>query len=203
MIGPDRPEASPPHAAVTRRLLLCTGLTGLTALLPGCAVLGNEMPLRVNLVGIDPLPGEGLEWRFMARLRLQNPSEQSFDFDGLSLDIELRRLPFASGVSSQRGSLPRFGELVLGVPVTVPAGALVRQGLSLLRRGGEVGRIAYAVRGRLGGNFIGGMTGATRFEAQGEIDWPPGPPASGTPGTPGTPRTLSPAIPPAASSNRS
>jgi len=179
-------------------------LTGLTALLPGCALFGNQTPLRVNLVGIDPLPGEGLEWRFMARLRLQNPSEQSFDFDGLSLDIELRRLPFASGVSSQRGRLPRFGELVLGVPVTVPAGALVRQGLSLLRSGGEVGRIAYEVSGRLGGNFIGGMTGATRFEAQGEIDWPPGSTAPGTPGssrTPGTPGT--PIPPPPAGTTRS
>lgn len=155
--------------SVQRRSLLWLLAAG--SLLGGCAVLSGAPPLRVSLVGFEMLGGEGLELRFMLRLRVQNPGEQNLDFDGLALDLALRGQPFASGVSNQRGTLPRFSDTVLGLPLSVPAGALLRQGLSLLRGAGAPARIAYAARGRLGGGPFGSM----RFESQGEIDWPPAP----------------------------
>lgn len=144
------------------------GSLGLLAL-GGCASLTERDPLRVNVAGVRALPGEGLELRFEVRLRVQNPGETALDFDGLAIDLELRDLPFASGVSSERGSVPRFGEAVLAVPVTVSATALVRQGLSLMQGQQRNKRIGYRLRGRLGGT---GLL-SRRFDARGELDWPP------------------------------
>jgi hypothetical protein len=130
----------------------------------------------VNLVGITALPGEGLELRFQVRLRVQNPSETALDYDGISLELELRNMSFASGVSSERGTVPRFGEAVIGVPVTVSATALLRQGLSLLQERADVSSIPYRLSGRLGGFGLVGR----RFQAEGQVDWPPVP-AAGAP----------------------
>ncbi len=159
---------------------------GGVGLLGGCAALGPADPLRVNLVGISALPGEGLELRFQVRLRVQNPGENSLDYDGISLDLELRDMSFASGVSAERGSVPRFGEAVLAVPVTVSATALLRQGLSLLQEQGEIKRIPYRLRGRLGAGPGSFSLGSRSFSAEGQVDWPPVP-ASRAPRAPAAP----------------
>lgn len=172
-----RPAATqaPATGSSPRRVWLrtATGLAlgGTAAMLAGCAALGGADPLRVNLVGLQALQGEGLELRFLVKLRLQNPGETALDYDGISLELELRDLSFASGVSNERGSVPRFGEALLSVPVTVSATALLRQGLSLMQQQGELTRIPYRLRGRLGGFNLG----TRRFDAEGQVDWPPVP----------------------------
>jgi hypothetical protein len=171
-----------PSRLQRRRLLLLAT----ASLFGGCAALTGVEPLRVSLAGVEMLAGEGLELRFMLRLRVQNPGDRNLEFDGLALDLDLRGQPFASGVSNQRGTLPRFSETVLGLPLSVPASALLRQGLSLLRGAGAPSRIPYAARGRLGGGPFGGL----RFESQGEIDWPPAP-AGAPPSPPSPPGTRS------------
>ena len=151
------------------RLSLGGGALAGGFVLSGCASLGAADPLRVNLVGITALPGEGLELRFQARLRVQNPSEISLDYDGVSLELDLRDMSFASGVSSERGTVQRFSEAVIAVPVTVSATALLRQGLSLLQGQSRITSIPYRLRGRLGGFSLGNRS----FDARGQVDWPP------------------------------
>ena len=143
-----------------RRTLL---LAMLILILGGCALWQRE-PLRVSVAGIEPLPGQGLEARFAVQLRIQNPNDKPLNFDGISLDMDLAGKSFASGVSDQSGSVPRFGEIVIAVPVTVPALAMVRQAIGLAR-GERVSKIDYEVRGRLGG---------TVFETLGNIPLPAG-----------------------------
>jgi LEA14-like dessication related protein len=138
--------------------------------LAGCAAWPLAEPLQVKLAGIDALPGRGLEWRMAVSLRVQNPNDQPIDFDGVSLTLELRGNEFASGVSDQRGQVPRFGETLLVVPVTVSAMAVVRQFYSLA--GDDRAKLVFAVRGRLSGSGFGG----TRFESTGTFDLPPAPP---------------------------
>ena len=63
--------------------------------------------------------------------------------------------------------VPGYGEAVLEVPVSVSGFTLARQMLDLLRGaagGGGSARVAYTLRGKLGGAF-----GGTRFDAGGEI----------------------------------
>lgn len=149
------------------RRLLCLALVA--APLAGCALSPFADPLRVELVGFDGLPGEGMELRFLVKLRVQNPNDREMAYDGVALDLDLRGQRFASGVAPLSGTVPRYGETVLAVPVTASAIALARQMLSVLRESerGGVGKLAYALRGKLGGV---GLTGA-RFESTGEFDF--------------------------------
>lgn len=148
-------------------LLLAAFLVSLV--LAGCASLVHREPVRINVVGLEPIPGEGMEMRFKVKLRVQNPNETAIDFDGLALDLDLNGRPFASGVSDRAGSVPRFGETLIEIPVSVSAIAVVRQALGVIEGvdGGKA-EVPYALRGRLAGGLLGGM----RFSDSGTLKLP-------------------------------
>ncbi|ALL65199.1 putative lipoprotein [Paraburkholderia caribensis MBA4] len=152
-------------ARFARLLLLFAALLALG----GCAGMFGSNPLRVTVAGIEPLAGQGMEMRFTLKLRVQNPNETPVDFNGVSVELDLNGKPFASGVSDQSGSVPRFGETVLGVPVTVPAFTVVRQAFAFADSA-QSGQLPYVLRGRL----AGGITGGTRFIDQGTLSLPTG-----------------------------
>jgi len=137
--------------------------------LGGCAGIFGSDPLRVNVAGIEPLAGQGMEMRFTLKLRVQNPNESPIDFNGVSVELEVNGKQFASGVSDQSGTVPRFGETVIGVPLTVPAFAAVRQAFAFADSA-QSGQLPYMLRGRL----AGGITGGTRFSDQGKLSLPTG-----------------------------
>ncbi len=141
-------------------LLACLGLAG-------CQALPNADALRVSVVGVEPLAGAGLELRFNVRLRVQNPNDAAVAFDGVAVDLELNGRPLASGVSDQTGSVPRFGEALLTVPVSVSAFAAVRQAMGL-SAAAERGELPYVVRGKL----AGGLFGTVRFSDSGTLRLP-------------------------------
>jgi LEA14-like dessication related protein len=160
-----------------RHARLATILAVVTLTLNGCAGLFGGDPLRVSVAGIEPVDGQGLELRFNVKLRVQNPNESAVNFDGVSLALELNGKPFASGVSDQSGTVPRFGETVVNVPLTVPAFAAIRQAFAFagavqagaVRADSEQsGQIPYILRGKL----AGGLTGTTRFVDQGTLSLP-------------------------------
>jgi LEA14-like dessication related protein len=137
--------------------------------LGGCALSPFADPLRVELAGLEALPGAGMELRFAVRLRIQNPNASELSFDGVALDLDLRGQRFASGVAPVQGRVPRYGETLITVPVTVSGLSLARQALGLMREGeqrGRLGKVAYRLSGKLGGV---GLAGA-RFESAGEVD---------------------------------
>lgn len=135
--------------------------------LAGCAGMFGHDPLRVNVAGIEPLAGQGMEMRFNLKLRVQNPNDTPIDYSGVSVELELNGKLFASGVSDQAGTVPRFGETVLGVPLTVPAFAAVRQAFAFADSA-QTGTLPYVLRGHL----AGGITGGTRFIDQGTLSLP-------------------------------
>jgi hypothetical protein len=147
-----------------RQLGRAAGPWLLLPLLPACALLPAQERLRVSVAGFDPLPGEGLELRFQVRLRVLNPNEAAIDYDGVFVEIDLQGRSFASGVAALQGSLPRYGERVLEVPITVSALGAVRQMLGLATGGPWPDKLSYQLRGRIGGGF-----GGQRFESQGEL----------------------------------
>ena len=104
------------------------------------------------------------------KLRVQNPSDSPISFDGIALNLELRGQDFATGVSDASGTIPRFGETVLTLPVTVSAGAIVRQVVSFIGQSNQGGNtsFSYVARGKLGGTGFG----AARFESRGEVQLP-------------------------------
>jgi hypothetical protein len=174
-IGPARCPKSPilePAMPTRRRCLSLSVQAMLAATLWGCSSLpGAAAPPRVTLAGLEPLAGEGMELRFAARLRVQNPGPDPLRYDGVSLELDLRGQRFASGVAPLRGEITGWEETVLAVPVSASALALAWQLFDLLRDAGRgpPERIGYALRGRLGGSGAGGG----RFSADGEIELRP------------------------------
>jgi LEA14-like dessication related protein len=154
---------------------LATTLAFVVLTLNGCAGMFGSEPVRVNVAGIDPIDSQGLEVRFNVKLRVQNPNESAINFDGVSLDLELNGKPFASGVSNQSGVVPRYGEIIVNVPLTVPAFAAVRQAFAFAGVT-QSGQIPYILRGKLAGGFSGGVTsglvGGNRFIDQGTLSLP-------------------------------
>lgn len=143
--------------------LLTTLLFVLT--LTGCAAFSHRDPLNVQVAGIQPLPGEGLELRMDVKLRIQNPNDMALDYNGVALDLEINGRRLASGVSDARGSVPRFGETVLSVPVTISAFSAARQALGLAENVG-MDDVPYVLRGKL----AGGLFGTQRFVERGTFD---------------------------------
>ena len=158
--------AAPSNRNTLRTFLLLLGAL-LVLGLAGCASLVHREPVRINVVGLDPIPGEGMEMRFKVKLRVQNPNETAIDFDGLALDLDLNGRPFATGVSDRAGSVPRFGETLIEIPVSVSAIAVVRQALGVIEGEGKA-EVPYALRGRLAGGLLGGM----RFSDSGTLKLP-------------------------------
>ncbi len=146
----------------------------LGASLAACAGMGARSPLNVTVAGLEPLPGEGLEARFLVKLRVQNAGDAAIAFDGVAVELDLNGRSFAQGVSDQQGVVPRFGETLFEVPVTVPASAVVRQVLGLMS-GSDYAKVAYRVHGLLNS----GALGAVRFDSSGEIALPAGLAAGG------------------------
>ncbi len=144
----------------------------LVATLGACASWAPRDPLHIDLVGLEPLPGEGLEVRFAVKLRVQNPNESAIDFNGVSLQLDINDQPLARGVSDQSGQVPRFGETVISVPVTISAYSVFRQawGASAHQPGQS---LPYQLRGKL----ADGLFGTRRFSDSGQLTWPPAQPS--------------------------
>jgi Late embryogenesis abundant protein len=126
------------------------------------------LSLLLAFSGCATMPGEGMEVRMAVRLRVQNPNDAPVDYAGVALTLELRGLDFASGVSDVQGTIPRFGEAVLVVPVTVSAYAMAKQVYTFAM--GERSKLDFVARGKLAGSGFGG----TRFESKGAFDLPAG-----------------------------
>ena len=136
------------------------------AAVAACAPIGLRESLRVNLAGLESLPGEGMESRWLARIRVQNPNDVSIAYNGLSAELDLNGKSFASGVSAAAGEIPRFGESVLELPLTVPAIAILRHVFGLIS--GDRSKATYRVHGFLNT----GTFGRAPFNSTGEVELP-------------------------------
>lgn len=136
------------------------------AALLGCASLQSKDPLQVTVAGIEPLQGQGLELRLNVKLRVQNPNDAPVEYDGVALEMDVQGKTFATGVADIAGSVPRFGESVIAVPVTISAFRMARQVMGAMK-GGGIGKIDYEMKGKLGGGFS-----PTRFVTRGSFDLP-------------------------------
>ncbi len=133
----------------------------------GCAALPD--PLNVSVAGVESLPGEGLELRMLVKLRVQNPNDREIAYTGTAVRLDVLGKAFASGVSGEGGTLPRFGETVVAVPVTVSVLRMVRQVMGMVD-GKPIDTVTYSMSGKL---QTGAMSSA-RFSGKGEFNLPKG-----------------------------
>ena len=132
-----------------------------TVALVGCATLGGREPIEVHVVRLTPLPSTAFEHRLRVDLRLRNPNDRSYEFDGLRfvLDVNGRRL--ATGLSNEPATLPRLGEVVVPVTTTTALLDVVNQIVAFGRE--PQPHFEYALRGKI---FLKGW-GKLSFENQG------------------------------------
>ena len=152
-----------PSTRIVRALLAGLLLSGLTA----CSSFAPRDPLHIDLVGLEPLPGEGLEVRFAVKLRMQNPNDRPIDYDGVALQLTVNDQPLASGVSDQSGQVPRFGEALISIPVSISAYSAMRQAWGAAGYTPGAG-LPYELSGKLGGSLFG----SARFTDSGTLKWP-------------------------------
>ncbi|MGC4071865.1 MAG: LEA type 2 family protein [Nibricoccus sp.] len=141
-------------------------LTGAMLMLASCANLRDHEPIQVSVAGIESLPGEGLEVRMLVKLRVQNPNDTAIDYNGVSLKLDVQGDTYASGVSDARGTIPRFGEAVIDVPVTMSTLRLAFQAFGHVRDGKAPEKLHYKLKGKLGGSPFGSM----KFATEGDLD---------------------------------
>jgi len=148
--------------AVLKVLAAFTALT-----LGACASLPGREPIQVTVVGIEPLPGQGMELRMLVKLRVQNPNDSALDYDGVYVKIDVMDSTFATGVSDERGAVPRFGESVIGVPVSI---SVLRVAFNAMRMldGKPVDKVPYKLEGKLSGPLLG----SSSFQSKGELKLP-------------------------------
>jgi LEA14-like dessication related protein len=146
------------HAVILSLLMLS---------LSACALFPNRDPLNINVVGIEPLQSQDMEVRFAVKIRVQNPNDTTISYNGVALDLEVNGQPLASGVSDQSGSIARFSETVLTVPVSVSAFSVLRQTFGLSQTQ-TLNNMPYVLRGKL----AGGLFGTRRFVDSGKLNLP-------------------------------
>jgi len=159
-------------STIDHRSICLASLAFLALTLGGCAGLPSKDPLQVTVAGVESLPGEGMELRLLVKLRVQNPNPAPIDYRGAYLKLEVQGKTFATGVTGEQGTLPGYGEAVIGVPVTVSVLRMVRQVAGMLD-GQPVDRITYEMSGKL----EGGPFGTERFRASGDFELPTEAPA--------------------------
>jgi LEA14-like dessication related protein len=153
------------------RAVILACLLGLSA----CAGWGVREPLNVTIADITPLEMSVLEQRYAVKVRLLNPNDAEIAFDGVAFDLEINDKPFAKGVSSQGGVLPRFGEAVIEMQVVSGLQNILRQ-IAELQKGDRAG-FTYRIKGRL--HSTGGL-GSIPFDTKGEFAFPTGGGKSGS-----------------------
>jgi LEA14-like dessication related protein len=138
----------------------------LAASVAACTNMPRRDPVQVYVAGIEPLQGQGLELRMLVKLRVQNPNDAPIEYDGVAIAMEVEGHTFASGVSDAAGSVPRFGESVISVPVTISALRALRGAAAIA--GANPEKIGYELKGKLAGPIFKSV----RFASKGEVALP-------------------------------
>ena len=152
--------------SISRSALLALLAFGVL-LFGGCASLQGREPVQVTIAGVDPLQGEGLELRMLVKLRIQNPNDLPLDFNGVSVRMDVQGKLFATGVSDAIGSVPRFGETIVDVPVSVSVFRIARQAIGVMANEYR-GRLAFEMTGKLAGPAFNSL----HFKSNGELTLP-------------------------------
>ncbi len=137
--------------------------------LSGCATYPHREPIEVYVADVATLAGEGLELRMLVKLRIQNPNDVPLAFNGVAMQMDVQGRPFATGVSDASGVVPRFGETVVAVPVSLSVFGFARRAVDAVANAYRRGKLTYELKGKLAG---GPDTESVYFKSDGEFVLP-------------------------------
>lgn len=141
----------------------------LATLVTACSSLTDMVDFdepQVELLGLEPMAANGMEARFLVRLRIVNPNAIPLDIDGMSYDVFLRERKVLSGVSSDGINIGAYSEGT--AELEVAAGmfgslALLRDLMATPTDGGLPYRLDAKISRR-------GLPSAIRVSREGQLD---------------------------------
>lgn len=136
--------------------------------LSSCASLAGykEQP-RVSLAGINVVDVGLFEQRFALKLRVQNPNDIELPIKGLTYDLDLNGIAFASGISNKVATIPPFGTDVVEVEAYSDISNVLRQ-INEWRKGG-LKNVSYRLKGNA---FLTSTSRKLVFDYRGDIALP-------------------------------
>jgi len=137
-------------------------------ILSACATLPGQEPVQVTVADIEQMEGEGLEVRMLVKLRVQNPNDSPVEYDGVYVKVEVLDRTLGTGVSDQRGVVPRFGESIIAVPLTISTLRVILGALEVAGGTRSIDKVNYRLEGKLDGVGFG----SHRFQATGQLAMP-------------------------------
>ncbi|TCK18633.1 LEA14-like dessication related protein [Thiogranum longum] len=147
----------------------------LTFWVTGCATLSASItPPNLSVVSIEPAEVGPLEQKYHLKVRLQNPNDHALEISGISYVLEVNGQPLLKGVSSDRVTLPRFGESIIELSGVSTLFGFLRQ-LQALEDKKPLG-MHYRIRGKFG---LANRLGSLPFSYEGTLL----PPAAGDAGS--------------------
>lgn len=113
--------------SLARRLTLLS----VAAALAGCAHQKLDKPIDVSMANVETLEHTPTEFRYRVALRIQNPNQKDASYSGASVALMLAGKRIGTGVASAGGTVPRLGETIVKINVTVSDLAAVRQAIGM------------------------------------------------------------------------
>lgn len=140
----------------------------LMLVIAGCATLSGLETPRVNISNITPQDMTLFEQKFLVQLRIQNPNDVPLEVKGMTFSLDLNGKSFATGLSNQQVTIPRFGSEVVEVEVFSGLTGILKQ-FQTFAAGGPP-RFTYRLRGKAYLDKPASLT--LPFDEQGEIELP-------------------------------
>ena len=103
----------------------------------------------------------------LVKLRIQNPNDSPLDINGVAVQMDVQGKRFATGVSDAVVNIPRFGEAIVGVPVSISVFRIASQAIGVMTKEYR-GKLAYEMTGKLAGPAFNSV----HFESNGELTLP-------------------------------
>lgn len=137
--------------------------------LSGCAT--QDAPaLDVALANVSLIDVQPLEQRFLLTLRFTNRTGRDVAVDGLTYRLDINGREFASGVSSQAFTVPRYGETRIDATATSSLSGVLAQIEELQKRAASpagAAPLSYRLTGRASTGYFG-----TAFDTQSDLPFP-------------------------------
>ncbi len=145
-----------------RKLFSLTVLI-LAVTLTGCITPQSVKAPRIALGNVRLLDSKGLVQRLQIELLVANPNDFDIPLTGLQFTMQLNGVDFAHGLSDAAVTLPRLGEAVVPVTVSVSLVAVFQQMQAARKSTG----LAYKITGEVFLDHI--LVSKVPFEKSGEL----------------------------------
>jgi LEA14-like dessication related protein len=134
--------------------------------LAGCLGLPAERP-RINIANVAVKEVKLLEQIYDMELRIQNPNDTELEITGLAFDLLINDQTFATGMSGQSLTIPRFSSGLLTVETVSPLSGILRQIIAVQKSG--LSKVSYRLKGAV---YLGPGGLRLGFDEQGEFELP-------------------------------